>query len=267
MKKLLFSYYVKYDRKNIDFIILLLIHELRIMSINQIFLLINKEIPSAYNTITRRLKKLNKDELIDCIVDSDDNRKKYYFLTRSGYNSIGGFYSLPKVPEYNLNHHLIVTNYLIDTLEMVKNNRHFLFAKTERRQTYEIKDLSQSKKGTLYHVADYIISFEAKNKTTIEWHFEIELTMKSKKRYLKAIFPKYLKLLSQKKDARLLYVTPSRSIQRELENFKIYFIANKKKGEYPTIDIECFDRFHIISSNNFDREFQEVLAGEPHIQW
>lgn len=267
MKNLLFAYYVKFDRKNIDFIILLLIHELRIMSINQMYLLINQEISTTYKSISRRLKKLRSEELIDCIVDSDDNRKKYYFLTRSGYNSIGGFYSLPKVPEYNLNHHLMVTDYLIETLEMVIGNDHFLFAKTERRQTYEIKDLSQSKKGTMYHVADYIVSFEAKNKTTIEWHFEIELTMKSKKRYISAIFPKYLNLLSKKKNARLLYVTPSRSIQRELESFKIYFISKKKKGDFPAMDIECFDRFHIISSDDFERQLQDVLLNEPHIHW
>lgn len=263
MKALLANYYVEFKPKvNTDWIILCILHELRIVSYKQISSLINLAFPIAEKNLRKQISHLKEQGLIEFIVDDKLGNAHYYFLTREGHNSIGGYYPYPKVPEYNLFHHLMVTNSLIDVLTMFNTHPHLLYVQSERRQVFEVKDFDPSRKGKVYTVSDFLFCFEAKTKRKINWYFEIELTMKTKNRYTKSIFPKYIKLLKSNKDARLIYVTPSKSIFRELELFKGYY-KNKEGAEAE----ELFQRLHIFSSDNFKINLQKIIAEDKFINW
>lgn len=258
IRELLYSKYSIYDKENTEWLILNLLHELRIMTAQQIFSLINLEIDYTLMSVYRRLSLLVELDMIDYIHVREEGNTRYFFLTKKGHNSIGGLYSFPKVPEYNLNHHIEVTNYLIESIRMAKTKPTFLLAQSERRQMYEKKDMSKAKKGTLFHVSDYILRFENQMNKVSNWHFEIELTLKSQNRYTRAIFPKYLRVLTQKKNAQLVYVTPSNIIYNSLDTFKEYFIL-KQQDEKLKIDPTAFDRLHIVSSNEFTSVLKQML--------
>lgn len=258
IRELLYSKYSIYDKENTEWLILNLLHELRIMTAQQIFSLINLEIDYTLMSVYRRLSLLVELDMIDYIHVREEGNTRYFFLTKKGHNSIGGLYSFPKVPEYNLNHHIEVTNYLIESIRMAKTKPTFLLAQSERRQMYEKKDMSKAKKGTLFHVSDYILRFENQMNKVSNWHFEIELTLKSQNRYTRAIFPKYLRVLTQKKNAQLVYVTPSNIIYNSLDTFKEYFIL-KQQDDKLKIDPTAFDRLHIVSSNEFTSVLERML--------
>lgn len=228
------------------------------MTIDQMSLLINQEYSHSTRSIYRRISTLLSHEMIDFIQIQEEENKRYFYLTKKGHNSIGGIYSFPKVPEYNLKHHIEVTNYLIESIRMAKEKPTFLLAQSERRQMYEKKDMSKAKKGTLFHVSDYILRFENKLAEVSDWHFEIELTLKSQNRYTRAIFPKYLRVLTQKKNAQLVYVTPSNIIYNSLDTFKDYFML-KQQDEKLKIDPTAFDRLHIVSSSEFTSVLERML--------
>ena len=265
IRELLYSKYVVLEKENTEWLILNLLHELRIMTANQILLLINQEFPIGKSSIYRRLAALLKLEMIDFIQIKEEENQRYFYLTKKGHNSIGGIYSFPKVPEYNLKHHIEVTNYLIESMRLAKTKSTFLLAQSERRQMYEKKDMSKAKKGTLFHVSDYVLRFENQMAEVSNWHFEIELTLKSQNRYTKAIFPKYLRLLTQKRNAQLIYVTPSNIIYNSLDMFKEYFMLKKQDEELKSIDASAFDRLHIVSSKEFNGVLKKMLEENDFI--
>ncbi|EOS7717118.1 hypothetical protein FP320_RS13375, partial [Enterococcus hirae] len=179
--------------------------------------------------------------------------------------SIGGFYTFPKVPEYNLNHHLQINNYLIKTIRLVKDHEHLKRIISERRIVYEAKDLNSHAKGRKFFVPDFRVRFRDKNRLEINWSFEIELTMKTRRRYRSSIFPKYIKELEKNKNAHVIYVTPSGAIREELEAFKrVFYQAETKKDARLG---ELFDRFHILSDKNFETELKYLLETDPGINW
>lgn len=259
MRELLYSKHTEIKKDNVEWIILNLLHELRIMTANQLLSLINQEFPYSNSSLYRRLSILKRNELIDYLSVQEEPITRYFFLTKKGHNSIGGLYSFPKVPEYNLNHHIEVTNYLIESMRLAKKKPTFLLAQSERRQMYEKKDMSKAKKGTLFHVSDYVLRFENQMAEVSNWHFEIELTLKSQNRYTKAIFPKYLRVLTKKRNAQLIYVTPSNIIYNSLDMFKDYFMMKKQDDELGSIDASAFDRLHIVSSKNFTGVLDKML--------
>lgn len=265
IRELLYSKYDVFEKENTEWLILNLLHELRIMTANQILLLINQEFPMGKSSIYRRLAALLKLEMIEFIQIKEEENQRYFYLTKKGHNSIGGIYSFPKVPEYNLKHHIEVTNYLIESMELAKKKPTFLLAQSERRQMYEKKDMSKAKKGTLFHVSDYVLRFENQMAEVSNWHFEIELTLKSQNRYTKAIFPKYLRLLTQKRNAQLIYVTPSNIIYNSLDMFKEYFMLKKQDEELKSIDASAFDRLHIVSSKEFTGVLKKMLEENDFI--
>jgi DNA-binding PadR family transcriptional regulator len=129
MKELLFSNYTELNKENSEWIVLNLLHELRIMTANQLEKLINLEFSYSQSSVYRTLSKLVSLELVDYITLENDSKLKYFYLTKFGHNSIGGLYSFPKRPEYNLNHHIQVTNYLIDSLALAKKKIHLFWQK------------------------------------------------------------------------------------------------------------------------------------------
>ncbi|WP_235186409.1 replication-relaxation family protein [Enterococcus mundtii] len=235
------------------------------MTAKQIVRMMNQEFPYSLASLYRRLATLKKLDMIDYITIQEDQNIRYFFLTKKGHNSIGGIYSFPKVPEYNLNHHIEVTNYLIESMDLAKKKPTFILAQSERRQMYEKKDMSKAKKGTLFHVSDYVLRFENQMAEVSNWHFEIELTLKSQNRYTKAIFPKYLRLLTQKRNAQLIYVTPSNIIYNSLDMFKEYFLLKKQDEELKSIDASAFDRLRIVSSKEFNGVLKKMLEENDFI--
>lgn len=245
------------------YIILCLLHELRIVSKKQLLALFNVNSKLSSFHLYKHLKELKKETLIDCIFDkTKQGNPVYYFLTKEGHNSIGGYYTLPKVPEYNLNHHLQVNDYIIHMLQLAGNHPHLKLVMSERRQVYETKDCANQRNRKKYFVADFIFRFRTKENHEVNWSFEIELTMKTRRRYREGIFPKYIKELKKREYARLIYVTPSPLIQEELEKFKRYFI--KKEGEEYA---EIFNRLHIFSEAEFEEQMKRLIEEDPFINW
>ena len=104
MKYLLHGYYIDYHSNNKSKLcVLCLLHELRVISRRQLLELINLEFYLSMNGLKATLRGLVKNNLVD---KNQNGKEVYYFLTKEGHLSIGGFYTFPKVPEYNLNHHL-----------------------------------------------------------------------------------------------------------------------------------------------------------------
>ncbi|OTN86768.1 replication-relaxation family protein [Enterococcus faecium] len=263
MNYLLYGYYIDYYSENKSKLcVLCLLHELRVITRSQLFELINLEYSLTMSGLKYILKCLTEDNLID---KKQNGKEVYYFLTKEGHLSIGGYYTFPKVPEYNLNHHLKINDYLIKTIRLVKNHEHLKRIMSERRIVYEAKDLNSSAKGRKFFVPDFRVRFRDKNDVEINWSFEIELTMKTRRRYRNSIFPKYIEELGSKKNAHVIYVTPSGAIREELEQFKYAFhkIETKKDARSG----ELFDRFHILSDKNFETELNYLLKTDPGINW
>ncbi|WP_025481844.1 replication-relaxation family protein [Enterococcus faecium] len=263
MKYLLHGYYIDYHSNNkTKLCVLCLLHELRVISRRQLLELINLEFYLSMNGLKATLRGLVKNNLVD---KNQNGKEVYYFLTKEGHLSIGGFYTFPKVPEYNLNHHLQINNYLIKTIRLVKDHEHLKRIISERRIVYEAKDLNSNAKGRKFFVPDFRVRFRDKNRLEINWSFEIELTMKTRRRYRSSIFPKYIKELEKNRNAHVIYVTPSGAIREELEAFKrVFYQAETKKDARLG---ELFDRFHILSDKNFETELKYLLETDPGINW
>ncbi|OTO02248.1 replication-relaxation family protein [Enterococcus sp. 5B3_DIV0040] len=260
MDPILYNYYIDFiSKKKNTYRLLCLLHEMRIVSKNQLVRFFELGNLCNKHTVKQMLASLKKKQLIDNIRNSEG---AYYFLTQEGYNYVGGYYSLPKVPEYNLNHHLQVNDYLIKMLEMTGTHPHLKFVLSERRQVYETKDFADRRNRKKYFVADFIFRFRTKQDYEVNWSFEIELTMKTRRRYREGIFPKYLAELKKREYARLIYVTPSPVIKEELDRFKGYFL--KKVGEE---NEQLFNRLHVFSSNEFENEMKRLIKEDRFINW
>ncbi|WPH48393.1 helix-turn-helix domain-containing protein (plasmid) [Enterococcus faecalis] len=260
MKSLLYNYYIDYSQKDKTRLILLcLLHELRVISIQQLIEFFQIEKISAESTVYKHLGLLRKEGLI---ARSKNGMNTYYYLTKEGHNYIGGYYTLPKVPEYNLQHHLQINDYLIKMLKLCHDHLHLKAVVSERRKVFEVKDQKKNKKGVKYFVPDFIFMFLDRIGREVEWQFEIELTLKTKNRYSEGVFPKYIKHLKNYEDARLIYVTPSPIIKEELDTFKEYFIY-KEGDEYK----EVFERLHVFSAEEFEPSMKKLIEEDPFINW
>lgn len=260
MKPLLYNYYIDYTkREKTRLIILCLLHELRVISIQQMQTFLQIDDIAAESTTYENLRILKKKGLI---AHSRSGTMTYYYLTKEGHNYIGGYYTLPKVPEYNLQHHLQINDYLIKMLQLCHRHPHLKAVVSERRKVYEVKDQKKNKKGVKYFVPDFIFVFTGEDGREVEWQFEIELTLKTRNRYREGVFPKYIKSLTNYEDARLIYVTPSPIIKEELELFREYFIY--QQGE----NLEgVFDRLHVFSAEEFEYEIKQLLEEDKFINW
>ena len=128
--------------------ILCLLHELRIVSRKQIIELFNISSSLSSENLRKHLKELRQLNMIKAMYDhTKQGNPVYFYLTQLGYNSIGGYYSLPKVPEYNLQHHLQINDYLIKMLKICEGHPHLNAVISERRQVYETKDFTKKTKG------------------------------------------------------------------------------------------------------------------------
>ena len=145
MKKLLFAQYIDFKSDNrIELLILNLLHELRVVTAKQLLALIQLEVECQRGNLSKKLNRLSKQELIEW---KRIGKQKYYYLSKLGHLSIGGVYSFPKMPEYNLNHYLQINNYLIKTLRILGQHRHLKKVVSERRQVFETKDFTANSKG------------------------------------------------------------------------------------------------------------------------
>lgn len=261
MKKLLFAQYIDYanEKNRTTLIILNILHELRVMTLSQMTEMINLDFKMNKSAVAQQLSYLAKAEFVEKI---RFGKEMCYYLTKIGHQSIGGVYSLPKMPEYNLNHYLQINNYLIKTLRILGQHRHLKKVVSERRQVFETKDFKANSKGRKYFVADYQVVFNTERVAReIVWNFEIELTMKTKRRYINGVFPKYIKELKSKRDNRLIYVTPSESIKEELELIKKYMISQEKE----TVDWPS--RLHLLSAEEFEKTLEQLVKNDEGINW
>ncbi|NBA54938.1 replication-relaxation family protein [Enterococcus hirae] len=263
MNYLLHGYFIDYSASNKNTLaILCLLHELRVVTRTQLYKLLNFDSLISKQGVTNILVSLYKKNLIE---RKRYGTEMYYYLTKEGHQSIGGYYTLPKVPEYNLNHHLQINNYLIKGIELAKDHPHLKRIISERRTVYETKDLNPKTKGRKFFVPDFIFRFRDKENHEINWSFEIELTLKTRRRYREAIFPKYIRELRSRPESHLIYVTPSGAIQEELHAFKRIFF--NRETEKDASQQELFERLHIFSAFEFEEGLKKLLTNDPAVNW
>lgn len=260
MNPLLYNFYAHGSETNrTKLFILYLLHELRILSRNQITWFVHNEYRLHSSRVDAALGYLSKNNLIG---KYRNGNMVCYYLTKEGHLSIGGLYTFPKVPEYNLDHHLQINDYLITTIKLLEDHPHLKFIMSERRQVYETKDFQENSKGRKYFVPDYIVRFLGEDEEEIDWSFEIELTLKSRTRYREGIFPKYIRELKNEPNNHLLYVTPSPQIKRELDIFREIFFEDEGEDNH-----ELFDRLHIVAAENFQDELSNFIRFDSTINW
>lgn len=260
MKPLLYNYFIDFHSSNrTSLIILALLHELRVITNQQLFEFFKLDNLAVQRTVEKALTLLRKKEFIQ---SARAGIQSYHYLTKEGHKYIGGYYTVPKVPDYNLAHHLQINDYLINILLLCKGHPHLKAVISERRKVFETKDGAKPKKGTVYFVPDFTLCFLDADGVEVEWQFEIELTLKTKPRYREGIFPKYIQQLDKNEDARLIYVTPSPIIKTELDDFKEFF--EKETGSSYA---HVFDRLHVFSAEEFEENMQRLLVEDPFINW
>ncbi|HIB1918099.1 TPA: replication-relaxation family protein [Enterococcus faecium] len=265
MNHLLYNYFIKMERSNLDIMILALLHELRVATAVQIHSFINTELTVPLKTIRNHLKYLsNEQELISFFYSSKDSKTKIYYLDRLGYYSIQGYYPLPKVPEYNWYHSLMINDTMLSVLQVVNEHKNLRYMQSERRQVYEIKDTEKNQNGRVFFVSDYLLRFNSEGGKEINWYFEIELTIKTKKRYKNHVFVRYINYLATHDEAKLIYVTPSATIHEELEKYK-WEVERKIKDKQKANEI--FSRFHILSLRNFQSNLEHLIETDTYINW
>lgn len=183
MKKLLFAQYIDYanEKNRTTLIILNLLHELRVMTLSQMTEMINLDFRMNKSSVAQQISILAKAGFVEKI---RFGKEMCYYLTKLGHQSIGGVYTIPKVPEYNLHHYLAINCYLIQVMRLLKDHPRLKRFVSERRQVYEAKDFNKENKGVKYFVADFQAVFKGEGVANeIIWYFEIELTMKTLRRY------------------------------------------------------------------------------------
>lgn len=260
MNPLLYNFYANGSANNrTKLFILYLLHELRILTRAQITWFVKNEYAIHESRVYSALGYLSDNNLVG---KYKQGRVVCYYLTKEGHLSIGGLYTFPKVPEYNLNHHLQINDFLITTIDLLQDHPHLKFIMSERRQVYETKDFQENSKGRKYFVPDYIVRFVGEEEEEIDWSFEIELTLKSRTRYREGIFPKYIRELKNEPNNHLLYVTPSPQIKRELDIFKEIFLEDEGEKNH-----ELFDRLHIVAAENFYEELSSFIRQDSSINW
>lgn len=238
-----------------------LLHELRLVTAKQLQEFINPVIPITEKTIRRRLTLMNENELTNYFISDKDSKTRIHYLEREGHQAIRGYYPLVKSPKYNWYHCLMINEALLETLEVVGDQKHLRYIQSERRQVYEVKDMQPSKNKRVFFVSDFLLRFESQTGKSINWYFEIELTIKTKRRYKEGVFVKYINHLNKHKDAHLIYVSPSTIILEELERYK-------KEIEDRAVNAEdVFSRFHIFSQNEFRERLEELILDDSHINW
>lgn len=252
---LLNHYYIDTTNKqNIGWIILALLHELRIMTAEQILAFLNLDVSVGKTAVYNNLKSLKDEELIDFIKNSQGVGGNCYYLTKKGNIYFGGEYGYPKNPEYNLNHHLILTTNLFFAIRVGKISPRFYSVLSERRQAYQKKE-TENKKGKTYNVADFIFLYLTKEEYEIRHYFEVELTLKTKNRYLKGVFPKYFHYLRNEmhQHDQLFYISPTEFILGELRAMKTFYFSQSD------LTNEVANRIHIVSTNEFQGYFQSFM--------
>jgi len=254
MNPILYNYYIDTTSQSRTLnTTLCLLHELRIVSRQQLLDLLNIDDVVTLRGMTRMIQSLTEKNLIE---KYKIGKEVFYYLSKRGYQSMGGYYSLPKVPEYNLAHHVEVNNHLIQVIQLVKDHPHLKYIQTERRKVYEIKDFKRNASGLSYRVPDFICRFLTKKSEEVDWSFEIELTLKSRNRYLKGILPKYNTQLKNYEEEQIFYSTPSQTIEKEIKLIAKEVITEENK-----------DRFHVYGTSEFEKSVQNHLLNDPFINW
>ena len=99
MNPLLYNFYAHGSASNrTKLFILYLLHELRILSRNQIIWFAQNEYDMHSSRVDVALGYLAGNNLIG---KYRYGKQVCYYLTKEGHLSIGGLYTFPKVPEYN----------------------------------------------------------------------------------------------------------------------------------------------------------------------
>lgn len=106
-------------------------------------------------------------------------------------------------------------------------------------------------------MANSIFQLVNERQLEVNGSFEIEQTMKTRRRYRNGIFPKYITKFEKKQNARLICVTPLPSIEDELLRFKRLFTAKE--------EVHLFERLHVFSAREFNTEVQQLVANDSFI--
>ncbi|MBC1922982.1 replication-relaxation family protein [Listeria grayi] len=244
-QKLINHYYIDPANNNANYIkVLTLINELRVITKNQIKAFFASDGELSKRTYDKVVSFLEENGFIERIMDYRHEKSVIYYITHEGVSFLGSAYTVTKNPKYNLEHHLMINDKLIESITVLGSHPHLNSIASERRLVFEAKDCTESK-GRIYKVPDFCFEFlDSKQNMDISWHFEIELTLKSYNRYQKKILPHYIRLLEDEytKQDKIIYVVPTDSIQNKLE-VMVEEIEYQKNKSYDNLIIVPFENF------------------------
>lgn len=244
-QKLINHYYIDPASNNANYIsVLTLINELRIITRKQIEALMESEKKLARSTYDKIFRFLEENHYMERVEDYRYGKSVIYSITHEGVAFLGSAYTVPKNNRYNLEHHLMINNKLIEAIEVLGRHPYLNRIVSERRLVFEAKDCTESK-GRIYKVPDFCFEFlNLEPSIDISWHFEVELTLKSYNRYQKKILPHYIRLLEDEytKQDKIIYVVPTDSIQNKLE-IMVEEIEYQKNKSYDNLIIVPFENF------------------------
>ncbi|WP_088840964.1 replication-relaxation family protein [Listeria sp. ILCC797] len=246
LNKLLFHHYIDPHSGNANLTtILALVNELRIISRKQIkqFITTNKKLnKKTYDKLLNTLEELH---FIERMYDYTYQRSTVYYITREGIAFLGSSLTAPNNPKYNVEHHLKINDMMLEAIQVLGYHPLLNSISSERRLVHEQKDAKENTKGRIYKVPDFCFEFlDPEADVDINWHFEIELTLKSVTRYQERILPHYMNLLDNEftKDEKIIYAVPTEAIQRKLYQM-VGEIEHKKNRGYANLIIVHFDDF------------------------
>jgi len=263
MNKLLRYRYMDDEKNNIGWLILVLLDELRIATTEQLIELIEISCGKGKkSSVYYKIKYLIERNMIEYTFVDNKNSSRCYYLTRLGNQSIGSLYPVPRVPIHDMYRQLIVNDVLIKTIKETQSLQELEVIVSKRREEYELTDNLTEGQKKILPILDYKLQFKESEGKRYQWIFDVEISLKSRRRYLNNVFPRYIKLLNEDKKSKVIFITLSPLIKKELETFKNYFKLQKSEGEYRNINADVFDRIYIFSEKNFEVELKNMFVKE-----
>lgn len=231
--------------------ILYLLSELRIMTAKQIETFLSLEMENNYFSTMYHLRNLETCEYIFSERILKQN-KKFYYLTPAGADFIASAYPVANDPNFNLSHYLAINDCIADVIQITRQLPNFYSIESEQRAWLERHEGKAFKLSQMYSIPDFTLNFLNPNGI---YYFEIELTAKTKHRYIQEVLPRYLQLLAHFNNREVFYICGTSHIH-QLITEALNLIKTQRQAEF---EIIIFERFHVWHGATFKETYDRYI--------
>jgi hypothetical protein len=234
--------------------ILLLLSELRIMTTKQLLNFLTLDGSIIYDKVTYALRQLHKSNLIVSF-KPEYSREKAYYLTIEGAGLIDSAYPVANDPIFNLSHYLAINDSIAEVIQITRQLSNFYSIESEQRTWLERHEGKVFKQSQMYNIPDFTLNFLNPNGM---YYFEVELTAKTKHRYIQEVLPRYLQLLAHFNNREVFYICGTSHIY-QLITEALNLIKNQRQVEFETI---IFERFHVWYEATFKETYNNYIQSK-----